>query len=292
MRKKLTIILIAICVIVAGWIYFKPRVSALLKPEVRIKTLAFHQIGEEEILAELDVVVYNPTKKGFTTHRLDYMLSIKGEDIVTENDNKSVEVLPGDSALVKLPLKIDASKLRKVLREMEQEKEDSTDVVLTVSLTVDVPVAGIRQFHVVRSWRLPVLLPIRLKVTDSDLESWRLKRSHLSIRTEIENQNVFPVTLRDVKVHMNVGNDLVWEAEAHGIVVVAAHSVAPVDFQLVVKNGEAVETLFKSIFKDDKTSIAITFEGEVVSNDPKANGAKIVASRQGTLADLKKWRKK
>lgn len=265
-----------------------------LKPKLAMSNVNITNISDDAIHMNVMLLIDNPLPVSFSAKKLNYTLSIAGQEVMKDAYQKPITVKSGDSTVVTLPAKLMAEKLTHVLKGLEAKGIDSTDYQLKSSFELDVPILGERTFTVTSTKKLPTFYIPKIKVEDLDLGHIGLKHTDLAAKVSIQNKNKFPFTFTDTHYTIKINGKLIADGDQKEPILIKKQATTPVVFPVTMKPGQALSLLPKALFDKKDTHYEIDFRAKILEKEGNAliKNSKIAAKITGTLDDIKKIAKK
>ena len=261
-----------------------------LKPRVELSRFDFENITDDEITMNMYILLDNPLPVALKGRNVDYSFYINDQELVKESYEKVVEVNAEDSTTLALPAKLKATKMTRVLEDLERRNVDSADYRLRISFDTDVPILGEKKINIDQTRRMPTYHIPQFKVEDIDLGKFGFNNMDVAAKVNIINKNKFPYNITDTHYTVVIDGKEIADGVQAEPILIKKESTTPVVFPVTVKPGKALGLLPKALFDKKDTPIEITFRCKILDkdNNPMFQHSKFVTTIKGTLADFMK----
>jgi LEA14-like dessication related protein len=257
-----------------------------LKPTLSIAGMSINNIDEKKIDVNAKMMLSNPLPMELKTSRLDYKLMINGTPVVESSYDKPITIKSNDSSLIEMPMEVLAKPLAMELDKIKEQKSDSAEYTLAATMHVDVPIAGERSFNFNQTKKLPAFILPTVKIEDVDVKKLKLKESSFKAALIIENENSYPLVLKDAVYDVTVGTDLKMDGKIPGVTNIPAKSKATVPIHLDIERQKLGKLAWSALFEKKETPFTVNFGCKVVSKNEMFNNSTIAMHTNGTLSDL------
>ncbi|KAB7730047.1 permease [Rudanella paleaurantiibacter] len=261
-----------------------------LKPRLEMSTIEITNMDDDVITMNVKMLIDNPLPVGFKANKLRYTVYIAKTPIIEESYAKTVEIEPGDSTFITLPMKLQNKKMMAVLNALEQKDVDSTTYGVRAAFDLDVPVLGERTFTQTFEKRLPTVYVPKIKIEDLDFGKMGLKRTDVAAKVSIENRNSFPIQFTDTHYRVSIDGKEIAEGHQPEPVLIKKQATTSVVFPVTMKPGNTLSLLPKMLFNKKDTPFLVTMQSKLIAEggNKMLNESRMNTVVRGTLADLKK----
>jgi LEA14-like dessication related protein len=257
-----------------------------LTPKVSVASVNITDIDDNQIKLNSKVQLSNPLPADLNISRLNYELFIDSIRVMQDAYSKPITVRSEDSAVIEMPMVLEAKPMARVLRYFEESKQDSADYTVKASFDVDVPVAGQRNFTMDVTKRLPAVRLPKVKVQDIDLNALQLKKEGVDMVVSVTNPNVFPMKLKDGTFSFTMEDDLKLEGALENMINIPARGSQSITMHARVTDGSMLKAGWKMLMHKKDTRFTYNFRSTLVSENPMLQNSTMATSVQGTLAEL------
>lgn len=264
----------------------KREAAQQLMPKMSMASVNISDIDDERIKLTSKVKLSNPLPVDLHTKNLNYELYIDSVLVMKEAYNKPIFIKSSDSTIIQLPMELMAKPMAKVLKYFEDKKIDSADYTMKASFTVDVPVAGNRNFDMDITKRLPAVRLPKVKVKDVDLNALRLKKKGVDVVAQVTNPNLFPLKLKDGAFTFAVEDDMEMNGTLEKVINIPARGTQDVSMHAKVTEGKMLKVGWKLLTDKDDTKFTYNFRCKLASDNGLLQNSAMATSMQGTLGEL------
>lgn len=268
----------------------KGAYDGTLKPRLEISTLEINDIDDDQIQLTVKLLIDNPLPVGFKANRLRYTVYLAKTLIIEEEYAKPIEIEPGDSTLVVLPMRLLMNKLQTVLNTLHGKGVDSTTYGIRAAFDLDVPILGERTFTQTLEERRPTYYIPRLKIEDLDFGKVGLKQTDIAAKVSIENRNHYPYNFTDTRYTVSIDGKEIAEGAQPEPIFIKKQATTPVVFPVTVKPGQTLGLLPKMLFDKKNTPFLVKFHCKIIDKegDLAFKNSQFNTEIRGTLADFKR----
>lgn len=297
-KKWLIALAIVAFLVAVFWLWWRAPHSAIkkeaqhLKPGLSVASFDITDINQDKISATSKVTLTNNLPIEVKTNRVDYIIYIDSAKVIEDSYSKPIIIRSSDTTVIHLPMEIMFKKMGVVLKRFDDKKIDSADYSVKATFAADVPIAGEKNFTMNFSKRLPALRLLKAKMGNVDISKFGLKESTLAMTLNVENPNVFPVTMKDGKYAISIDNDKNIMEGTVSTVKIPARGTAPVIMQADMKTMKMPKLGWKMLFGKKDTNFKMKFSGTLMSENGMLNNSKMAFNMSGTLDELKNAVKK
>jgi LEA14-like dessication related protein len=160
------------------------------------------------------------------------------------------------------------------------------------AFSVDVPIAGVRDFTIHEEKRMPALRIPKLEIGHVDIDKLGFRESRLDMMLHIANPGLFPLKLKNARYTFNIDKVLKLEGALKEIIDVPPRGSQSLPMVLDIKTAKIVRLTWKVLFEKKHTDFKMNFYGTIVSPDSTVNNGKLSIAIDGTLADLRELKEK
>jgi LEA14-like dessication related protein len=298
-RKIIGFLIIILCVLLAGAIWWGKSGKKVLKtelasfaPDVEIKALYISHIDEHGITIVGDALIKNNFPLQLDIDSVDYDLYIDSASVLHSGHFKEISIARGGSERVAIPMKLDVKKLRTVVRKFEREKRDSALYTVKGDFKLKVPVAGMRKFKIDETKVAPAIREINVKAGKMKFDKMGLKNTEVSMPVIVDNRNVFPIKLKNGHYKIEIEHGIELQGKMQKIVAIPAKGTETIDMELDMKTAKLPKLGWKWLFREHHTHYKMNFSGIILSDTEIMHNATLKVSDEGTLEELKQLTKK
>lgn len=268
----------------------KGAYDGTLKPRLEISTLEVNDIDDEQIQLTVKLLIDNPLPVGFKANRLRYTVYMAKTPIIEEEYAKPIQIEPGDSTLVVLPMRLLMDKLKTVLNTLHEKGVDSTTYGIRAAFDLDVPILGERTFTQTLEEKRPTYYIPRLKIEDIDFGKVGLKQTEIAAKVSIENRNKYPYNFTDTRYTVSIDGKEIAEGAQPEPIFIKKQATTPVVFPVMVKPGQTLGLLPKMLFDKKNTPFVVKFHCKIIDKEGNLafKNSQFNTVIRGTLADFKR----
>ena len=293
-RKWLIVLAVLVGLGIAGWMgwkYFTPKetkkeVAKKLMPEISVAGLNISDIDDNRIKMTSKVMLKNPLPVDINTKQLDYEIYIDSVKVIEESYNKPISIRSSDSTVIQLPMELLAQPMARILKYFDQEKIDSADYTMKARFAVDVPIAGVRNFNLELSKRLPALRIPKATVKDVDLNLLKMKKEGVDMVVHITNPNVFPIKMKDGSFEFKIEDDLEMEGVLEKVINIPARGSQDVSMHADLKEGKVLKVGWDMLTNKNDTHFSYKFTCKLMSDNGMLDNSTIATTMKGSLNEL------
>ncbi|MCY7350479.1 MAG: LEA type 2 family protein [Cytophagaceae bacterium] len=281
---------------VGGWYYWRLQKTPSeapgqgLKPELSVMAVDVSDISEEEINLTIRLYLRNPYPVELRARRLDYQVLIDSTKIIENAYTEPLTIQSGDSAVVKLPMKLQADEFKQVMKGIKARKQDSANYTIQAKILADVPVVGERTFNWETTKRMPAYQLPTLRLHGLKVDKLGLNNSKLEAQIYFYNPNVFDIQVRDLRYVLTVGqqDNLHAVATRPGLTRIPSKSETIIPIQIDVELDQAGKFIGQALFAQSKTPLESVATFQFVSDKDFIKGSKLALKLKGTLDEFTK----
>ena len=154
-RKIIGYVIILLCLAAIGAVWWAQRGKTLLKdelssfaPDVEFKALYISNIDDQRITIIGDALVKNNFPSQLVIDSLAYDLYIDSVRVLRSNHFKEIAIARDGEERVAIPMHLDVSVLRHLIKRFERKKQDSALYTIKGDYKIKIPISGMRQLNI------------------------------------------------------------------------------------------------------------------------------------------------
>jgi LEA14-like dessication related protein len=270
-----------------AWFFYneKSDENFHFKPEVFVTGIKVEDAGDKDLKIYATIRIINDLPVHILVRRLEYDVLLEGQGLVRSTFVKPFNIDKRDTSEITLPMEINKSQLTRLLKKYQGK--DSAEYEMKGRFTLEHSVAGSHTVEVNRKMYMPVFQMITFQPTKFNIQKFSLAHPRGELKVKLDNPNQFTLRLRDIKLIMQMTDDLKMSGDVKEGVDLAPRSSNVIPFDLRVENMKVPQLLWKSLFKDEKTPYTSKLSFRIRSADERINNSVLVLSTKGTLKELK-----
>ncbi|PWJ54271.1 LEA14-like dessication related protein [Dyadobacter jejuensis] len=284
-----------VVILILAFVYYKKKYAnpiSGLKPRIEMGIGKINNITGKSVDLTLRLMIHNPLPVGLDVEKFDFSIHMNGVAVLEDRYGKGFKVLPRDSSMLELPSRFNLGDLAQESKDQAEKGADSADYRFEAIVTLSKPVLGKDTLHLVRNNRMPLYRVLQIKVADYDIEKFRLGDSDIRLKIQINNQNVFPVQLRDPYFVLDVGDQKrLGEGHKPGLTVIPAKSDSLYELPFEVNLGKILKTAGQLIGQGKDLPFTLYIKSTMESENEVFMGSKMNLIIDGKLKDLDKLKR-
>lgn len=298
-RRILGIIIVSLCLMLTGVIWWGKSGKTFFRkelrtfaPDVEFKALYISDINDRSVTIVGDAVIKNNFPSPLVIDSLDYDLYINGVPVLHSNHFKEISIARKGTEKVSIPMHVDVTKLRSLIRKFARQKTDSATYTVKGDYNMKLPIAGMRKFRIDETKIAPAIREIYVKAGKMKFNKMGLKNTELSLSVAIDNHNVFPITLKNGHYTLEIEHGIKMQGKMQKIVEVPAKGSGIIDLVIDTKTAKMPKLGWKWMFREHRTRYKMNFSGIILSDSEIMRKATLHVTDEGTLEQLKQLTKK
>jgi LEA14-like dessication related protein len=292
-------LVVVLCVVAIGAIWWTQRGKDVIKdeamklaPKVEMMSLSITGIDENELKLTVHATIKNTLRADIVIDSLRYQLYIDSSKVVESIHPQKITIKQAASGNVELPMELNMDKLGALIRKMERQDRDSAIYTLKANFKMKIPIAGVREFNLDESKKLPALKAIHVTPGKIDIHKMGLKKTDATVNMKIENDNVFPIRIKDGKFTMEVEHGITVTGNYQKVVNIPAKGSGIIEMHVNSQTGDLAKLGWKWLFKEHRTHYKMNFTSTIESDSEIMHTSKMTTNMAGTLDELKQLTKK
>jgi len=298
MKKRYLFIIIVAVIGIAGYLWWRSSSSTLktkveeLKPEVKVVSVNITDIQGSRIKSTLGIILTNRLPVEINIPKLEYNIFIDSLIVVESLYNKAIHIEPSGNSTVMLPMETLSEPMERLLKLFDEQNRDSAVYTFNAAFSVDIPIAGVRDFTIHEEKRMPALRIPKLKIDHVDINKLGFNESRLNMMVHIANPSLFAMKFKNAGYTFTIEKVLKLEGTLKEIIDVPPRGSQALPMVLDIKTAKIVRLTWKVLFEKKHTDFKMNFHGTIVSTDKSVNNGKLSIAIDGTLAELRDLKEK
>jgi LEA14-like dessication related protein len=298
MKKRYLFTIIISVIGIAGYLWWRSSSSTLktkieqLKPEVKVVSVSITDIQGSRIKSTLAIILTNRLPVEINIPKLEYNIFIDSLIVVESLYTKPIHIEPSGNSRIILPMETLSEPMERLLNLFDEQNRDSAVYTFNAAFSVDVPIAGVRDFTIHEEKRMPALRIPKLKVDNVDVDKLGFDESRLNIMVHIANPSLFSLKLKNAGYTFTIDKVLKLEGTLKEIIDVPPRGSQSLPMVLDIKTAKIVRLTWKVLFEKKYTDFKMNFYGTIVSTDNSVNNGTLTIAIDGTLDELRDLKEK
>lgn len=204
MNKTTSIFIIFISLItISGCAQLKQKAETL-KPTAKILDARLTGINFDQADLAFDLVVDNPNPVALNLAGLAYDIKIENQSLVSGNAAKDIKLRADGKTKVEIPISLKFDDLKRLPGKLWHK--DKIAYQLSSTITVNLPIIGNYDIHLVKTDEVPVPKLPNIKLKDVKINKLSLTSAELVTSIEINNPNAFSLALNNFNYKLDINN--------------------------------------------------------------------------------------
>jgi len=263
--------------------------KTFLLPKVEMSVVEINSISAEKSEVTSNLLVKNQFPFRFTADSFEYRLYINDALISKTRYKKSITLEPNDSSWITLPLAVYIHDLDSLIDANEQRKIDSVEYRLYTSFYTHIPFR--KNFDITVKRFLPLIHIPKVEVVHLEVDSLNLSRASLVVQTVIENGNVFPIKVKEIKYEFRIQENEWVEGVIPGLTVIREKGTTLLELPVRISFKEVSKTLFDLLKKGRNVGYDLKLNFRLKSDLNSMDNATVIVKNSGSVKSLLKARK-
>jgi LEA14-like dessication related protein len=262
-----------------------------LRPRLEMSSVSIANVTDEQIDLSIKLLIDNPLPVTFKAKNLRYTVFMARVPLIEETYAKPIEIKPGDSTLVTLPMQLRGKKLIDLLKKLDRKNIDTTTYGIRAAFDLDVPILGQRTFTHTIEERGPTYYLPQIKIKNLDFGKLGLKRTDVAATVLFTNRNQFSYSITDTRYTVVIDGKEIADGHQPEPIVIKKDATTPIVFPVTVKAGQSLGLLPKVLFDKKDTPVLVTFRCTIPdreNNNMSFKDSKLNLTLRSTLAELTK----
>ena len=296
-KKRYFVIIIVSVIAIAGYLWWRSSSSALktkieqLKPEVEVVSVSITDIQGSRIKSTLGIILTNRVPVGINIPKLKYSVLVDSVVVVESLYTEPIRIEPSGNSRIMLPMETLSEPMERLLKLFDEQNRDSAIYTFNVAFSVDVPIAGVRDFTIHEEKRMPAPRMPKLKIDNVDIHKLGFNESRLNMMVHIANPSLFSLKLKNAGYTFAIDKVLKLEGTLEEMIDVPPRGSQSLPMVLDIETAKIARLTWKVLFEKKHTDFKMNFYGTIVSTDNSVNNGTLTIAIDGTLDELRDLKK-
>lgn len=255
-----------------------------LSPNIKKASFRIEGFSARQTTLLAHVQLENPTLVDLVADSVTYQFYIDSVRLGESSNEKQIKLRRQDTTWVDLEMVFSSSRLFHTLDSLAHKHVDS------VSYNVKGIVYNkIKNFEINRTWRGPLFHLINIKLSETKFDSLRHGHVYLGITLSMGNDNIFPVSFKDIAYKVSLDGGPWVEGRSHDIIKIAPHQVVKKSFPVQLPLKGAGKTGLHLLLDKKNTPYRLKLNFELNSDREILRSSKVSiddSSRIGNILKL------
>jgi len=171
-------------------------------PVLNVKQIALSRINSSKVHLALVMEVHNPNAHTISLSGFDYFVKFNQRQVFDGQNLEQSRLPPGGNQLMRLPIILQFSEARRLLRELDRDGQ------LQFEVKADIAVDNVaaHAIHISTTKKGALVLPHlpHPSLADIEVTEWGLDTAKLSIVLKISNPNEFPIHISEIGYRLDL----------------------------------------------------------------------------------------
>jgi len=235
-----------------------------LKPQAHVSDTKVQSISFDSITLGVLVDVKNPNRFSIPMGLLSLNLMVDGQQIAQAKSEQNTSLKANKSTQVMVPVTIPYSSLFNLVKSARDGNAFQFSVA--GNLAIPMPLMGDINIPLSYSGKAPIPQMPKVRISKMSLDSASLTHLKADLVLDVENNNIFPLSLNALKMDIKAdGKSLASAAPAEKISL-GAEKTNSIHIPLSISNKDAGFALFNSLVSSKKVEWQVDGKGNLGSD--------------------------
>jgi LEA14-like dessication related protein len=293
MFKKIILIVLGILLLIPGVFLVKryidysddesPR-KTFLAPEMRSVDLKIKHFKADRIDLNAEIMLLNHLPFDLKANRISYSLLMEGVEIMKSTSEEELDLPAKDSAVLVLPVRIIKKDLDSVGRILKKKKSDEAQYMLLLEFHTSNLIK--KKWTYERDWSGAAFYLLDANYTKLKISSLKKKGASFQVYLKFENQNSFPIQVKDIEYVISVDDDVLTKGSRKGVLKFPAKKTTHVDFPANVAYRDMAKIL--KVYLPGKSKMRYKFDLSFTldSDNKRTDETRTTITRTGPLEEI------
>jgi LEA14-like dessication related protein len=265
----------------------KSPYRTLFIPRLEIALIDIFSLSADRTDLTANVMIHNPLPFNLRADSLQYIVYIRGVEVIRSTYAKSLDIKRWDTTVIHLPVTAYNDKLLTVLDQADKEGLDSVEYEIKTNFGVQL--FGHHDLHFDIKSRQPLIFIPTIKVESIEYDHLKAEGVDLYIKTLIGNKNKFRIKAKNITFKVAVAKDPYVKGSYPGVLdILDSGATTPMALELHISFKEIGKSLGPLILHGRNTPYTFEATLEMVSTMNAMKNSVVVIADKGTIHDIVK----
>lgn len=258
--------------------------KTFLLPRLELSIFEIISLNAEKIEMNAKILVKNQLPLSFTADSLEYSIYISDVEVIQDRYEKSFTLESNDSSWILLPLTIYNKDLKKILESNEKKNIDTVEYRVQASFYTKIIFR--KKFNIDIAREFPLIYFPEISMENIKIDSLNFSRVVLQLFVSVKNQNVFPITGRNINYKFAIEDHEWIEGIIPGLTDIKAQSVTDLEIPVTLSLKETAKTLFNLLRKGTNVTYKLNMTFSIDSDNQMIKDSKVILESSGKIKSL------
>ena len=263
----------------------KSPYRTLFIPRLELSLIQIGSLTADATSLHAQMLIHNPLPFNLRADSLNYIVYIRGVEVIRSTYPKSLLIKRWDTSAVDLPVIAYNDKLLTVLTQAENEGLDSVEY--EVKTYFGTSLFGHRDYNLDIKTLQPLFFIPKVKLTRIEYDGLNAEGVNLYLYTEILNKNKFPFKLKDLNFRVALAGDAWVKGSKEGVIDIKdSGQVTALGLPLRISFKEIGKSLGPLIKKGKNTPYKFELTMKMVSDNNAMKNSEVLVTDKGVIHDI------
>jgi len=265
----------------------KSPYRTLFIPRMELSLIDILTLTADKTDLTANVMIHNPLPFNLRADSLEYIVFIRGVEVIRSTYAKSLNIKRWDTTVIHLPVTAYNDKLLTVLTEADKEGLDSVEYEIKTNFGVQV--FGHHDLHLDIKSLQPLIFIPTLKVTAIEYDHLKPEGVDLYISTLITNKNKIRLKAKDIHFRIAVADDPYLEGSYPGVLdILDSGATTPLTLPLHLSFKQIGKSIGPLIRHGKHTPYKFNATFRLVSELNAMRNSEVIVADKGEIHDIVK----
>jgi LEA14-like dessication related protein len=209
---------------------------------------------------------------------------MEGVEIMKSTSNESLDISARDSALLELPVRIIKKDLDSVGAILKKKKSDEAEYELRLEFHTSNWLN--KKWTYTTDWKGAAFYLLDANYTKLKISSLKKKGASFQVYLRFENQNSFPIKVKDIEYMIYVDEDILTKGSRKGVLEFPAKKTTHVDFPASVGYKDMAKMLRVYLPGKSKMRYKFDLSFTLETDNERLDETRTTISRTGPLEEI------
>lgn len=237
------------------------------QPTVKLNKFSISDFSFNDITLNFDLAITNPNPIGVGLAGYDFDFSIEGQNFLSGDQKKDMQVLANQTSIVGIPLTVKFNQLYEMFKALKDK--DEANYGLKGHMHVNGPL-GLLQIPFSTSGKMPAVKLPKISLAGVKVNTLSLSGVKLNLDVEVDNPNIFGFNLNNFNYNIALAGKNVLSGTKTDATVVNKKGKSTLSFPVDL-NFLAMGSMLKSALETGKIDYQLTGGTDVKTEYGSAN---------------------
>jgi LEA14-like dessication related protein len=252
-------------------------------PEIQLAQMQVTNLTSEKADMNMNMVIDNPAPVGIDIDSLHYVIYIEDNEVVRTTYPDALSIEANDSTNISLPLSLYYDRLESVIQKLEQQGKDSANYKVDATIFSEMALIPKDKLNMSVEKRMPLIRIPEIEIKDLKVNDLGLSGATLNVEALVRNENVFPISFRDMAYSVKIEDNDPVEGHKPGIVHIPAKGSTSITVPAELDLKEMGKSVLDFFRKGDDVRYNFDMTTEMASDAEIIENSEIKINASGKL---------